>query len=128
GKVGNDALKTDRQQVASLHPGKTAIPIGQPLRRHGGERRQHRHHQRGSDQGLDQGETRDRGSAAVAAALHSLGLGRNRTVLTCSTDPAGVWTLITTAIGIQGGGRLGSTFTVRNGTTSAPHRWFLPSP
>ena len=93
GVVMTDGLpwswETFPEYMDALDAGKAAIPIRQPLRRHGRERAEDRDHQDGRDQHLDEGEAGDVLPATAAAAsvglayrAHPPVLRRKRTVLT----------------------------------------------
>src|SRR5215471_6087115 len=126
-QIGDHPLYAEREKLGALHAHEAAVPVGQPLRRDGGERRQDRHHQGGSDQRLDQGKAR--GSRVVSiAAFHCPVLRVSRTVWICSTGPSGARTVITTVCGINGLGRRGSTKLAWNGSTSMRQRWPAISP
>ena len=68
-QIGDDALEPERQQLGALHAREAAVPVRQPLRRHGRERGQDHAHQRGRDQRLDQREAGD-APAPLCARAH----------------------------------------------------------
>ena len=122
-QIGDDALQADRERLGALHAGEAAVPVRQPLRRHGRDGGEDRAHQGGREQGFDQREARD-----GAARRHWAGLRRSRTVLTCRTLPAGDCTRTITVCGIQFVGCCESTKSAENGITSTRQRWPAVSP